>query len=265
MLTDEQKEKIQSEYMKKRSLMDDAFMSSFFMDNPKGAELVLRILLDKDDLIVKEVSSQHRIENLKGHSVVLDVLAVDENEKLYNIEIQNAKTGAGPHRARYHSSLLDTVSLPSGEDFKELPDIYVIFITAKDYYGENEPMYVVKRIVSKTYKDFGDGSHIIYVNGEYVGETPVGKLMHDFRCTNPHEMCYDELRKKSLQLKGFEEEATVPMDDITRKMLDNEILWNNEDIAANFLRAGETDYEKIASCVNLSVEHVKEIAAEISA
>lgn len=33
-----------------------------------------------------------------------------------------------------------------------------------------------------------DEAHIIYVNGEYRGKSPVGKLMHDFNCANPDEM-----------------------------------------------------------------------------
>lgn len=36
---------------------------------------------------------------------------------------------------------------------------------------------------------FGDGSHIIYVNGQYKNDSdPIGRLMHDFRCTNAADM-----------------------------------------------------------------------------
>ena len=30
---------------------------------------------------------------------------------------------------------------------------------------------------------FEDGSHILHVNGAYRGDTPIGRLMHDFSCT----------------------------------------------------------------------------------
>ena len=43
---------------------------------------------------------------------------------------------------------------------------------------------------------FGDGSHIIYVNGKYRGNDEIGKLMHDFSCTNPDDMNYEALAKK---------------------------------------------------------------------
>ena len=37
--------------------------------------------------------------------------------------------------------------------------------------------------VEETGTYFGDGSHIIYVNGSYKDDSdPVGRLMHDFRC-----------------------------------------------------------------------------------
>lgn len=40
---------------------------------------------------------------------------------------------------------------------------------------------------------FDDGSHIIYVNGSYQGDDPVGKLVHDFSCKRSDEMYYNEL------------------------------------------------------------------------
>ena len=40
---------------------------------------------------------------------------------------------------------------------------------------------------------FDDGSHIIYVNGSYKGDDPVGKLVHDFGCKRSDEMYYNEL------------------------------------------------------------------------
>ncbi len=43
---------------------------------------------------------------------------------------------------------------------------------------------------------FGDGAHIIYVNGEMRdGDTALARLMHDFFCTDPAEMYYPELAR----------------------------------------------------------------------
>lgn len=41
----------------------------------------------------------------------------------------------------------------------------------------------VNRVIEETGVYFGDGSHIIYVNGSYKDDNdPVRKLLHDCRC-----------------------------------------------------------------------------------
>ena len=58
------------------------------------------------------------------------------------------------------------------------------------------PLYHVERIIQETKERFEDGSHIIYVNGSYKNDDdPVGKLMHDFRCTSSIDMFDDELKE----------------------------------------------------------------------
>lgn len=42
-----------------------------------------------------------------------------------------------------------------------------------------------------------DGSHIIFVNGQYHNNSnDIGKLMHDFRCTDSNSMNYPVLAEK---------------------------------------------------------------------
>ena len=54
-------------------LMDDAFMAKCFENNVECIELVLRIVLEKEDLTVQKVETQHLIKNLQGRSVILDI------------------------------------------------------------------------------------------------------------------------------------------------------------------------------------------------
>ena len=49
-----------------------------------------------------------------------------------------------------------------------------------------------------------DGSHIVYVNGNYKGDDTVGRLMHDFGCKEAKDMYYPELAKG---VKHFKEEG----------------------------------------------------------
>ena len=45
------------------------------------------------------------------------------------------------------------------------------------------------------------GTHILYVNGEYRGDSDLGKLMHDFDCTDAEDMYFDLLAEKTRYLK----------------------------------------------------------------
>ena len=110
------------------------------------------------------------------------------------MEVQRADKGADPHRARFHSSILDTRMLKETQDFRELRDSYVIFITENDVMKHGLPMYHADRVIKELNQDLKDGSHIIYVNGAYKNDTdPVGKLMHDFRCRSAVDMFDSEL------------------------------------------------------------------------
>ncbi len=45
-------------------LMDDEFMTKCFEDNVECTELVLRIIMDKDNLIVKSARTPYKLKNL---------------------------------------------------------------------------------------------------------------------------------------------------------------------------------------------------------
>ena len=128
-----------------------------------------------------------------NRSVRLDVLATNSVGHKFNIEIQRADKGAGRKRARYNSSMMDANLLEKGENFEVLPETFVVFITENDVIGKGQPLYRIERCFLETGESFDDGSHILYVNGAYRDESPIGRLMHDFSCTNPSDMYYGVL------------------------------------------------------------------------
>ena len=178
-------------------LIDDDFMNACFDDNIEGTELILRIILGKPDLSVKSVKTQKVMKNLLGRDIWLDIDATDSENTEIDIEIQRADKGADRKRARYHSSILDAHLLSSNEDFKDLPETYVIFITENDVIGGNLPIYTIERQITNLGQPFSDGEHIIYVNGaDKNSATELGKLMHDFFCTDPNDMHFKQLADK---------------------------------------------------------------------
>ena len=185
------------------TLMDDVFMTAVFQDSLPCVDLVLQIILEKPNLRTTSVVTQDTLKNLHGHDVRLDIHAFADGQE-YNIEIQRAKRGAEPRRARYHSSMMDANALPEGTDYKKLPESYVIFITEADVLGKGKPLYLIGRTIEGDGESFGDGSHIVYVNSSIVDDTPLGKLMHDFRCVQPEEMYYPVLAERAGVFKNTE-------------------------------------------------------------
>ena len=214
MGTTEQTHKEDLERLKSLRYMDDDFMTVCLADNFGGVELILRIVLGREDIKIKSIRTQEPMKNLQGRSAVLDVHAVDSTRKEFDVEIQRSDAGAGAKRARHNSSLLDAHILKPGDDTEDIPDSYVIFITENDVMQGNEPIYMVERYITirKRKVLFGDGSHILYVNGKYRGNDEVGKLMHGFSCTNPDDMNYKVLAPKARYFKRDEKGVTKKID-----------------------------------------------------
>lgn len=241
--------------IKEFRLLDDDFMTKVFENDYECTELVLHIIMQNKDLQVKETHTQYSIKSLAGRSARLDIYAVDSTGKKYNIEVQRADRGAVAQRARYNSSLLDANSLLPGMDFNSLPETYVIFITERDMIGQGEPIYRIDRVIRETGKVFGDGAHIIYVNGAYRGDTPIGRLMHDFACKNPDEMYFNILADKARYFKE-DEKGVADMCKIMEDLIEEE----KKEIALNLLRDGKLEKGEIARVCNLTLEQVEELS-----
>lgn len=188
------------------TLFDDDLMGRVFDKNIEATELVLRIILGRNIKVIS-VDGQDELKNheVGGRNITLDVHAIDVNGEEIDIEVQGNSEGANIRRARYHSSMVDSRMLREGQPFKQLKDSYVIFIYKHDKFRKGSPLYHIDRHIRETNELFDDGSHIIYVNGNYKGNDEIGQLMKDFRQTDPENMYYDALAQGVKHFKETEE------------------------------------------------------------
>ena len=269
MNTIEQTHQQDLERLKSLRYMDDDFMTVCLADNFEGVELILRIVLGRNDIKVKLVRTQEPLKNLQGRSAILDVHAIDSTKKEFDVEIQRKDAGAGAKRARHNSSLLDAHILKPSDDTEDIPDSYVIFITENDVIQGNQPIYPVERYITigENKVLFGDGSHIIYVNGKYRGNDEVGKLMHDFSCTNPDDMNYEALAKRARYFKQDEKGVATMckiMEDMRNEAAQKAELKNARETATRMIKKGKMSLEEIAEYIPLlSFEELKEVEAEV--
>ena len=244
-------------------LIDDNFMTKVFEDK-ECSEFLLQVILDRDDLTIREVHSQYGLNNIQGRSARLDILAVDEQNKAYNNEIQRNDRGAEVRRARYNSGLMDANITEPGDRYDQLYETYVIFITENDILKAGLPIYHIERTIQETGMPFGDGAHIIYVNSQIKDDTKLGRLMQDFTCTNPDDMNYLVLAQRVRYFK----EDTKGVATMCRAF--EEVREEGErrkaiEAAKRLLLGGKLSYEEIADAMGLSVEEVKALDTKRSA
>lgn len=268
----DQKHEEDLQRLKNFRLLDDDFLTKCFDGNTDCIELVLQIVLGKPDLKVLDVRTQVFVENLLNRSVRLDVLATDSTGAKFNCEIQRSDRGAGKKRARYNASMMDANLLKKGEDFDELPEVYVIFITENDVIGQGKALYRIERCFLETGERFEDGSHILYVNGAYRDSTPIGKLMHDFSCINPADMHYEVLADRVRFFKESKEGVAIMckvMEDMRYESLREGMKEGRKEgmkaAALRMLEAGKYTLEEIANISGLSLDELEKLKADRSA
>ena len=259
-------------------LADNVFMSAFFRHNKESAQFVLRIIMDKPELVVQEVLSQDYQPNPGWRSATLDVLATDADGRLINIEVQLDPRGASEKRARFYASLIDTKALQQGQGFDELPEVWVIFITERDHLGGAQPLYhFVRREEREGGRNLNDGSHIIYVSGEHqrVG-TALGDLMHDFFCRDAAHMRLAQLAQDVQRYKASEQGAREMSSVIDEIREEGRVEGREEGraegraegrealrgAARQLLRMGGFTPEVVARITSLDVDEVQRLSAE---
>ena len=264
-------------------LLDDIFMQACFQSDPRCVERILRVILGMD-LRARRVALQKSLKNLHGRSVVMDVLAVDERGKLYNIEVQTGLPGANARRSRFHLSMMDANVKRPGRHCERLPDTFSIFIVAGDPFGAGRPLYVFTRRTEDGAIPLGDGTTIIYANAllEDV-DTDLGKLMHDFRCPEPGDMFFPELAKAARYFKEDPEGVRI-MGSMMESLLQEGRRYGRKvgrqegrqegrlegrqegrdeaqrNAVARMLAAGKLTFEEIALYAGLSLEEVRALA-----
>ena len=207
---------------------------------------------------------QKDYKNLQGKSAILDCVVVNAEGKEINVEFQHEDQGASPKRARYHSGLLDMNTLDPGQDFNELPESYVIFITRGDVLGYGLPIYHVERKIEEVEKNFKDEAHIIYVTGSNRENTELGRLMHDLNCKNPNEMHSEILAQRVYELKETPEGVKIMCNEM-QKILDEGIEIGTErgiekgiKLCQGFGSSRELAKHKIMEEFSLSAEQAEE-------
>lgn len=259
-----------SSYLANARLIDDKFFEVFFRKDPKYIEVVIHAIfkqLGKPLVKVQSVSTQVHLSTVEKRDVWLDALAVDEEGKQINIEIQRSvRRNSIVKRARYHSALLDSNTLEAGAEFSELAETYIIFITEKDLRGKGLPVYQAERVFLEDHTPAEDGVHFIFVNGEYRGDDPIGNLMSDFFCRRSEDMTNSTLAERADFLKETDE-GQIEWSDVEAELRAEGRAEGREEgkvekaveMANKLILLGQISLETIAEVSGLPLEELRKM------
>lgn len=167
----------------KLNIMDDIFFHKVAEDVGACEEIICTILNDPD-IRIMEVRTQDFLRNTDAKSVILDALCRDENGRLFNVEMQKADDDDHQRRVRYNSSNIDTYYTEKGLKYMDVPDIFIIFITKRDFFHQHHTIYHIDRIIRETGKAVSNGCYEIYVNAEIDDGSLIAELMQYIKHTN---------------------------------------------------------------------------------
>ena len=145
--------------------IQDDFMFYKVMQNKKLCKKILETILGSEIGKIIDLNQQKIIGNSYGaKGVRLDVLAKDEEERLYNIEMQMSNEAHLIYRLRYYQASLDVASLDSGQSYAELPSSIIIFLCNKDALGFSLPIYTFEKYCNELKRVVGDRTKHMILN-----------------------------------------------------------------------------------------------------
>ncbi|WP_173696503.1 Rpn family recombination-promoting nuclease/putative transposase [Clostridium saccharoperbutylacetonicum] len=132
--------------LKDLNLEDDFLFAKVMSDKEICKELLEKILeveIEKVEMIQEQKTIDLLLES-KG--IRLDVYVKDENNTIYNVEMQRGKHKNLAKRLRYYQGSIDLDLISKGEDYRKLTKSYIIFICTFDLFFKGRHKYAFRNI-----------------------------------------------------------------------------------------------------------------------
>lgn len=247
------------------NVIDDVFFQKIAED-PEVCEEILQIILEKPDLKVIDSQTQRFLRNTNAHSVILDLLCQDEDGSYINVEIQKADDDNHQRRVRFNQSNIDTIFIEKGIRYDDFPNIYVIFISKFDIFGEGKTIYHIDRTIRETGTVVNNGTYEIYCNAAVDDGSTIAALMQFFKNSNGENPNFSKLSARTKYFKESKEgvsSMTQIIEEYAQKYAQEyaqeQIQKNNIETATSLLLNG-TSVDVIVKCIpSLTREYLENL------
>ena len=136
-------EEILEKKWQEATIKRDVIFTKVFGENKKLTLELLQIILPKLKIeeIIDIIPEDREKENIVYRGVRFDVYAKDENNRMYDIEMQVVNHHDLGKRIAYYQNKLSSKALKPSQKFFEKNDTYVIFVCDFDYFHLGLPIY----------------------------------------------------------------------------------------------------------------------------
>ena len=146
-------------------IISNDFIFSKLMRYEDICREALEILLDKNIGYITYIDNQKVIDiSYDAKSIRLDVYVEDEN-RIYNVEMQVVHNKELPKRSRYYQGMIDLNAIEKGKLYRDLKDSIIIFICKFDLFGKGLSRYTFENICVEDREIYlKDGTSKIFFN-----------------------------------------------------------------------------------------------------
>lgn len=163
--------------------LTDRFLFDEVMEDVQANQDVLSIILGKDILLMDhpETEKELRVSPLL-RSIRMDVVSMDEEQTVYNTEMQNKKKSDLAKRSRYYQAMVDTKLLEPGiPNYNDQNATYIILIMTFDLFGYDKYCYTFEATCKEVPEcTLGDKAIQIFLNSKGKNDEEVSQELIEF-------------------------------------------------------------------------------------
>lgn len=257
-------EKIKERIQKFRPI-DDTFFEVMIKDI-EACEEILRVILEDRELKIVRLQAQHSVKNLYGRSVRLDAFCILGNGTYCNIEVQRSNNDDHLRRVRYNASCTTANITDPGKDFRDVPTVYVIYISEFDFLKQERTIYHIDKVIQETGEIIDDGLHEIFVNTKINDGTDIAELMQCFTMTEVNNPKFPKMSNRVSFLKNDEEGIKIMckvMEEYAKEYAEEYAKEYAEEAVQetviSLIKEGDISEERGAEKLNISIDKMREL------
>ena len=167
MLTEQYRQEAEERYASLQ-FSDDFLFCKILTENEDITRELLELILDTKIGSVR-VNKQETIDlTSDGRGIRLDVYAEDDENEVFDVEMQTTRQKNLPKRSRYYQGMIDLNLINRGDDFKKLKKSFVIFICMSDPFpGYDRCIYRFENVCREESElALGDETYKVFLNAD---------------------------------------------------------------------------------------------------